>query len=227
MSLVIPQPSPQYDRTVATRTKQLIEAEDVRNRKRGADVELGAERLILRSPDGTRYQVVIQNGGFVSGGAAPISGNAAPIYVPGVGANNLVQLDGSAKLPAVDGSQLTNLFGGAWTAYTPTITAGSGAFTTVSATGRWKQLGKIVFVQFKITDTANGTAASFAIATLPVPPAISNSYALAGFDQNTGFLVAGNVSTVGSGQVNIFKYDGSFPLATGDAIWLSGVYEAA
>lgn len=37
----------------------------------------------------------------------------AAAYNVGTGANNIVQLDGSAKLPAVDGSQLTNLPGGA------------------------------------------------------------------------------------------------------------------
>lgn len=35
-------------------------------------------------------------------------GTAAPLNV-GTGANNVVQLDGSSKLPAVDGSQLTNI----------------------------------------------------------------------------------------------------------------------
>lgn len=77
MTLVIPQPTPQYDRSIATRTKQLIEAEDVRNRKRGADLELGAERLIIRSPNGTRYQLSVSNTGDVFAAPAVVSGNAA------------------------------------------------------------------------------------------------------------------------------------------------------
>lgn len=79
MSLVVPQPSPQYDRTVATRTKQLIEAEDIRNRKKGADLELAGERLILRSPNGTRYQVIVSDAGDVSAAPAVVSGNAAAL----------------------------------------------------------------------------------------------------------------------------------------------------
>lgn len=45
-----------------------------------------------------------------------------------------------------------------WTSYTPTVTAGTGAFTTVSATGVYAVMGKTVFIQFRITITTNGTA---------------------------------------------------------------------
>lgn len=48
-------------------------------------------------------------------------GTAATLNV-GTAANNIVQLDGTAKLPAVDGSQLTNVIAGS----TVTITAGDG-----------------------------------------------------------------------------------------------------
>jgi len=116
--------------------------------------------------------------------------------------------------------------GTAWTTYTPTITAGSGAFTTVSATGRYKIIGKTVFLQISVTDTANGSAASYVIATLPVNAAATNSYVLGGFNEFTGFLVAGNIQTGGSGQVNIFKYDATFPLTSGQSLSISGVYES-
>lgn len=116
--------------------------------------------------------------------------------------------------------------GTAWTTYTPTISSGSGAFTTVSATGRFKTLGKTVFVEIKITNTTNGTAASYIVATLPVAPAITNTYAISGFG-GTGFLCAGNISTAVGGSCNIFKYDGTFPLVGGgDQVWVSGIYES-
>jgi hypothetical protein len=56
---------------------------------------------------------------------------------------------------------------GGWTTYTPTVTAGSGTFTTVSATGRYKRIGKLVCVQMTITITTNGTAAANVQGTLP------------------------------------------------------------
>ncbi len=49
------------------------------------------------------------NGGNIALGN-PTNGSGTITEIPiGVGANNLVQLDNTAKLPAVDGSQLTNL----------------------------------------------------------------------------------------------------------------------
>ena len=66
----LPDPAPRYDPGVAARTKQAIEAEDVRNRKKGADVELQGERLILRSPNGTRYQISVSNVGAISAAVA-------------------------------------------------------------------------------------------------------------------------------------------------------------
>jgi len=41
--------------------------------------------------------------------SVPYARNAEYGLTVGTGANNLVQLDGSAKLPAVDGSQLTGI----------------------------------------------------------------------------------------------------------------------
>jgi hypothetical protein len=55
-----------------------------------------------------------------------------------------------------------------WTSYTPTITAGSGTFTSVTATTcKYKRIGKIVFVIQQINIITNGTAAGSVIATLP------------------------------------------------------------
>jgi hypothetical protein len=45
-----------------------------------------------------------------------------------------------------------------WTSYTPTVTAGTGTFTTVSSSGKYVVIGKTVVIQFEITITTNGTA---------------------------------------------------------------------
>lgn len=49
----------------AERIRQ-IEAADRENHKRGRDVEIGSARLILTSPNGTRYSVVVDNAGNLS-----------------------------------------------------------------------------------------------------------------------------------------------------------------
>ena len=59
----------------------------------------------------------------------------------------------------------------AWTTYTPSVTAGAGTFGSVSATGRYKQIGKTVFVSIDVTITTNGTANNYFIVTAPTASA--------------------------------------------------------
>lgn len=44
----------------------LIERMDQQNFKRGQDMDIANTRLILTSPNGTRYQVVVSNAGALS-----------------------------------------------------------------------------------------------------------------------------------------------------------------
>lgn len=55
-----------YDRSQQTRVQVALEQEDGRNRKKGADLEIVNERLILHSPNGTRYKVVVSDLGALS-----------------------------------------------------------------------------------------------------------------------------------------------------------------
>jgi hypothetical protein len=53
------------------------------------------------------------------------------------------------------------------TTYTPTITAGTGSFTSVAGTAYYLYVGKMCFVSFNIKITTNGTAAGSVNFTLP------------------------------------------------------------
>ena len=44
----------------------IVEQEDMRNFKNGQDLQLGDERIILRSPDGTAYAIVVADDGTLS-----------------------------------------------------------------------------------------------------------------------------------------------------------------
>jgi hypothetical protein len=110
----------------------------------------------------------------------------------------------------------------AWTAYTPVVTAGTGAFTTVSATGRYLSIGKTVFVQIVITETNVGTAASYVLATLP-KTAASNAVLAGRENALTGKELQGIV--IGN-PVVILNYDNSAPIGNGYVLYLSGVYES-
>jgi hypothetical protein len=111
--------------------------------------------------------------------------------------------------------------------YVPVITSGAGVFTSASATGRYYQLGRIVFVQIVITITTNGTASNYVVATLPFLPASGIIYILAGrANAVSAKMLQGVVNNAASpGNVIIENYDGTYPGATGEVLIVSGFYE--
>jgi hypothetical protein len=66
MSLDLPRPPASYDPRDQARLRQALEQEDRSNRKINADVEVGAQRLVLKSPNGARWSVVVSNAGAIS-----------------------------------------------------------------------------------------------------------------------------------------------------------------
>lgn len=62
----LPAPTSQYSQANEAALRRALEQEDRRNRKAGADVEIGGERLVLRSPDGARWSVTISDAGVLS-----------------------------------------------------------------------------------------------------------------------------------------------------------------
>lgn len=112
----------------------------------------------------------------------------------------------------------------AWTAYTPTITAGSGTITTSSATGRSGKVGKTVNIQMAVTITTNGTGASCVIATLPYA-ASAFEFVLSGRNTTTGKMLQGEI-LAGANYIRIFNYDNSYPAADGEILYISGTYES-
>lgn len=59
-----------YSQANEQQARGLIERSDAENHKRGRDVEIGAGRLILSSPDGARWVVEVGTDGSIS--AAPL-----------------------------------------------------------------------------------------------------------------------------------------------------------
>lgn len=111
--------------------------------------------------------------------------------------------------------------------YTPVITAGSGTFTTVSASGRYTVFGKFVLIQITITITTNGTAGTYVAASLPITalnlPGVVYSLNGRGEVASGKEIIAPvrpNASTV-----PIVNFDNSYPGASGETLVLSGFYE--
>lgn len=94
MTLALPRAT---DPTQARHNQALV-AEDLRNRKIGSDVELGAERIILRSPNGTRFQLVVSDDGTIFAGPAVPSGAGSPALPVKIG------IDAFSATPNYSGS---------------------------------------------------------------------------------------------------------------------------
>lgn len=62
----LPNPPNRYDPQAQAALQRTLEQEDTNNFKRGTDLALGKERIILLSPNGTRYAITVSNTGVLS-----------------------------------------------------------------------------------------------------------------------------------------------------------------
>ncbi len=131
----------------------------------------------------------------------------------------------SGTLPIANGG--TNDTGTAWTTYTPSITTGSGSFTTAVASGSYKTLGKTVFVRLRLLITTNNTAAGLIQLGLPFTAAAVPFSFSGAEDTIAGYGLEINVPTSGT-TCHIRRYDGDVTAfhTDGTGLTLTGVYES-
>lgn len=172
----------------------------------------------------------ITNGGVVT--VAKVDGVSYPASpstntVPVVTGANTVTYE---TTPVVAGG--TGDTGTAWTTYTPTVASGTGLLTSSTNSGRYKTIGKTVFVEILVSSIVNGTGAGWIEASLPggQTPKVDAAYAMAGSTLNPNmcavFLRTIN-GNVGGPHARFFKYDGSYPVDGSNSLLACGVYEAA
>jgi len=116
----------------------------------------------------------------------------------------------------------------AWTSWTPTITAGTGTFITVSASGRYQQIGKTVHFSLKITETSVGTASGSVNFTLPITALNNPSADTIGYgreDAGTGNMMQARLSS--PTVCAILRYDNGTAVGAGYVLNMKGTYEAA
>ncbi|UEM09007.1 hypothetical protein J4G43_030175 [Bradyrhizobium barranii subsp. barranii] len=160
---------------------------------------------------GAQWSIIQANiDGAVTGPASSTSGN-----VPSFNGT-------SGKVLQDSGLPISALIG-AWTSYSPAVTAGSGSFTSASATGVYKQIGKSVFFTVTITITTNGSAATNVTVANPVNSNGSNAGAFGREVGVSGKMLQGVINT---SNMNIYNYDNTYPGATGAFIVMSGFYAA-
>lgn len=107
--------------------------------------------------------------------------------------------------------------------FTPTVTASSGTFTTVSATGAYTKIGRVVNFSIEITITTVGTASGAVIATLPFTPAVANCASMGRERNVTGYSLQGTISS-GSANMTIQKYDNSSIITSSAILVMTGAY---
>ncbi len=147
-------------------------------------------------------------------------------YINTAEAANYYQQDGThvwrSAASGAAGSNLTWTEVGYFTkrTTTPTPTANVGAFTTVSCEVNYQRLGDSVFFDVTITDTTNGTAAGWII--VPMPFTAVKECVAAGRQAAIGGNMVQGVMLAGTSNILVFKYDNTYPGATGERITLSG-----
>jgi hypothetical protein len=117
---------------------------------------------------------------------------------------------------------------GAWTAYTPTVSSGTGTITSYTSSGYYTRIGKIVHAIAYVTITNNGTGASYVNVDLPL--AARNVTATAvGSGREDG--VTGKSlqwrAIAGTGVGRAYFYDNTYPGANNAVLMLSITYETS
>lgn len=147
-------------------------------------------------------------------------------YTVGANAIYVIRLDTDNSTPAPTEEAGASIYDNQWRTYTPTVTSGTGTFTSVTGSGRYRRIapGKI-YVEVKVSITTNGTAASFIRATLPVTAdaALVVPNFLLGKRTGGGNVCIGTVSAA-TAQVDIQDYAAVYPGADGRDIYVTGEY---
>ena len=62
----LPLPMQEYSSSVTQQTNNTLEQEDKKNFKKDTDININDGRLILKSPNGTSYNITVDNSGNIT-----------------------------------------------------------------------------------------------------------------------------------------------------------------
>ena len=115
---------------------------------------------------------------------------------------------------------------GTWLSWSPSITSSGGTITSVTVNAaQYFQLGKLVIAIVDLTLTNNGTGSGHLVSTLPQTALMSPVAEASGFNVTDSFVCGGKILSATTSA--IYKYDGTYPGATGKQITFTIVYQAA
>ena len=185
---------------------------------------------------GTEVLPIVQSGSTVKVSVANLTAGRAIGMAGGSFTDNITQstaakgVNFTANTSAAGmTSQLLNWYEeGTWT---PAIVSSSGTITSVTGNvGRYTRVGRSITCVFNFTIADNGTGAGVLFITgLPFvgSQAVLTYYAVFGWNRGTGMSLAGeyNPGTGGTGRIALYKYDATYPVATGNACECVVTYE--
>jgi hypothetical protein len=158
----------------------------------------------------------------------PASGNLANCTFPTLNQNTTGTASNVTGTVAVANGG-TGDTGTAWSTYTPTVIATVGTITTLGAvSGRYKQLGKTLFISVTAAITTNGTGAGAISISFPggMTSAASTQLLHGREDNATGSALQGVVYS-GASVILAFTYNNGYPGGSGYSLSLTGVIEIA
>lgn len=134
-------------------------------------------------------------------------------------------------------AQVGSILFPAWTSYTPTFTQ-TATITKTVAFARYMQIGKTVFFTLAMNATSAGTAGAFVRVGLPVAPLNDNQAVFCAFTDASpaaSYVMLGFTKTGTNDMIFLNDASGSaafgnapaVTVASGDAIYCAGTYEAA
>lgn len=200
-----------------------------------AESEIGDDYGHLRfftrgASDGMQERARLDSGGYLGlGTTSPqtrldVAGNTTLRGTLAVtGAVSAQSLALATPLPVSSGG--TGDGGGAWATYTPAIVCGSGTLSSASATGRYKKIGKTVFITITVSISSNGNCSNFVSATLPSASGPASNI-ISGAERGVSGKLLQGVISAGANRAEVFAYDNSYPGADGASLTITGVYES-
>lgn len=120
-------------------------------------------------------------------------------------------------------TQLLNWYEeGTWT---PTISATVGTITTSSSSSAfYTRVGSVISFTVVLTITNNGTGSSQLRFTLPFSGSRGYAANVSGLNASSGALVVGASSSANPSSIDLNRYDGVYPVSSGQSLRISGTY---
>lgn len=125
-----------------------------------------------------------------------------------------------------DAQLVNNQFpdGAPWETFTPVVSSGTGTLTSASASMRYLREGRKFHFTCVVTVTTNGTGASYVNFTLPFAAQAAGGMCVGRENASTGVAVVGLISST---NVQLYRYDNTYPGGDGRSIRVSGTIELA